>query len=277
MSQAPLALVRQAAATLEEAGCDSPQLDAELLVAHALGTDRAGLVRLPAEPLPDAAYQAAQALIARREAREPVSQILGRRWFRNIEIHVTPAVLTPRPETEHLVEWGLRLPEGSRVADIGTGSGAIALALADERADLDIVATDVDPDALAVATANAGRLGLAVAFAQGDLLGAVEGELDAVISNPPYIPDGDFDSLPLEVRDHEPRTALTSGPDGLDHVRRLVAQAAERCVPRIAMEIGDGQAEATARLLESAGYTEVEVINDLAGIGRVVAGSRPQK
>lgn len=272
MSEAPLALVRQAAATLEAAGCESPQLDAELLVAHALGTDRSGLVRMPSEPVSEAASEAALALIARRAAREPVSQILGTRWFRNLEIHVTPAVLTPRPETEHLVEWALGLPQDARVADIGTGSGAIALALADERPDLDVIATDIDPEALAIATANAGRLGLPLAFAQGDLLDAVTGEVDAVVSNPPYIPDADYAGLDPEVRDHEPRIALTSGPDGLDHVRRLVAQAAQRRVPQIAMEIGQGQAEATAGLLNSAGYSDVEVIEDLAGIGRVVAG-----
>lgn len=273
MSEAPLALVRHAAATLETAGCDSPQLDAELLVAHALGTDRAGLVRMAAEPVSADLEKAALDLVARRASREPVSQIVGSRWFRNLEIQVTPAVLTPRPETEHLVEWALVLPDASRVVDVGTGSGAIALALADERPDLDVLATDIDPAALAVASANAGRLGLAVAFAQGDLLEPVQGEVDAVISNPPYIPDGEHAGLPPEVRDYEPRTALTSGPDGLDHVRRLVAQAAQRRVPRIAMEIGQGQSQAVAELLSDVGYAEVEVINDLAGIGRVVVGT----
>ncbi len=274
MSQAPLALVRQAAATLEAAGCDSPQLDAEVLVAHALGTDRAGLIRMSADPLPPAMEAAALELVERRAKREPVSQITGRRWFRNLEIHVTPAVLTPRPETEHLVEWALKLPDGARVADIGTGSGAIALALADERPDLDIVATDIDQAALAVAASNAGRLGLDIAFVQGDLLGAVQGDLDAVVSNPPYIPDGDHAGLDPEVRDFEPRIALTSGPDGLDAVRRLVVEASGRAIPRIALEIGQGQAEATAAILKEAGYSEVEIVDDLAGIGRVVAGTR---
>ncbi len=274
MTVAPLALVRQAAATLEAAGCDSPQLDAELLVAHALGTDRAGLVRMEATPLPEPVQELATELVRRRAAREPVSQIVGSRWFRNIEIRVTPAVLTPRPETEHLVEWALGLPDGARVADVGTGSGAIALALADERPDLDLIASDVDADALAVAADNAGRLGLAVSFVQSDLLADIDGNLDAVVSNPPYIPDGDFPGLDPEVRDHEPRIALTSGADGLDTVRRLIAEAAGRGIPRIALEIGEGQAEATSALLTAAGFTSVEVVNDLAGIGRVVAGTK---
>jgi len=272
VSEAPLALVRRGAATLEAAGCESPQLDAEVLVAHALGTDRAGLVKMAPEPLDEAAQSRALALLERRAGREPVSQIVGTRWFRNLQVTVTSAVLTPRPETEHLVEWALGLPDGARVVDVGTGSGAIALALVDERPDLEVLATDVEPLALAVAMANASRLGLPIAFAQGDLLDAVDGPLEAIVSNPPYIPDGDFSGLPPEVRDHEPRVALTSGDDGLDIVRRLIGQAVERKVPRIALEIGQGQAETVSSLLKAAGYEDVTVIQDLAGIGRVVAG-----
>jgi release factor glutamine methyltransferase len=148
------------------------------------------------------------------------------------------------------------------------------LALADERPDLDLIASDVDAGALAVAADNAGRLGLAVSFVQSDLLAEIHGDLDAVVSNPPYIADADFAGLDPEVRDHEPRIALTSGSDGLDTVRRLIAETAGRGIPRIAMEIGEGQADAASALLMSAGFTSVEVVNDLAGIGRVVAGTK---
>lgn len=273
MTLAPLALVREGAAELERAGCDTPQLDAEILVASALGIDRVALRRLPADPLPAAAQAAALELLQRRSAREPVSQIIGRRWFRRIELQVTPEVLTPRPESELLVEYGIALPEGARVADIGTGSGAIAIALADERPDLDIVAADVDQAALAVASANAAASGADVALVLGDLLDAVPGALDAVISNPPYIPEGDLAGLDPEVRDYEPAIALVGGEDGLDVVRRLVSQAAVRRIERIALEVGAGQADEVALLLSQAGWSEVDVIDDLAGIARVVSGT----
>jgi len=269
---APLALVREGAAQLAQAGCETPQLDAEILVAHALGTDRTGLRRMPDEPLGEANEAAARGLLARRALREPVAQIVGYRWFRNIQVGVDSSVLTPRPETELLVEWGVGLPADARVADIGTGSGAIALALADERPDLQITASDVDAGALDVARGNAARLGLEIAFVQGDLLDAVDCELDALISNPPYISDSALTGLEPEVVDYEPHLALAAGPDGLETVERLVEQAALRKIPRIALEIGAGQADRTAALLAEAGWAHVEIRDDLAGIARVVIG-----
>ena len=267
------AFLRSAAQSLDEAGCESPRLDAELLLACALQTDRAGLRRLGDEPLDSDVARRAQALINRRIQREPVAQITGQRWFRNLELKVDSNVLSPRPETELLVEWALDLPPGAVVADVGTGSGAIALALADERPDLKLIATDISVAALAVAQANADRLGLHVDFRLGNLLEPISEKLDAVISNPPYIPEGDMERLAPEVSKYEPWVALTPGPDGLKCVRDLAAQAAERGVELIAMEIGHDQAQMTAAILKSAGWAQVESLKDLAGIDRVVAAT----
>lgn len=264
--------VRSAAERFEQAGSASPRLDAELIVAHGLGINRTALVMRGGEPLSDPDLERIEGLVARRCGREPVAHIIGSRWFRNIELSVDANVLSPRPETELLVEWALRLPQGSRVADVGTGSGAIAIALADERPDLDIVASDIDASALQVAIANSARLDADVAFVQGDLLDAIPGELDAVISNPPYIPAGEVDALEPEVAIFEPRIALTPGPTGMEAVRRLLPQAAERGVARIALEVGAGQAAETAELIASLGWEEVGVIPDLAGVDRVVTG-----
>ena len=263
--------VRNAADVLEAAGCGTPRLDAELLVAHALSTDRAGLVMRGCDILAGDLDLTVQELVGRRSLREPVAQITGRRWFRNLELEVNRHVLSPRPETELLVEWGVTLAEGARVVDVGTGSGAIALALADERQDLKVSATDIDSDALATATANAERLGLAVEFELGDLLAPIEGPIDAVVSNPPYIPEADLAGLDPEVREFEPRIALTPGPNGLEAVERLLNQAASRGVEQIALEIGEGQAEKTAELMRASGWVDVTVTPDLAGIARMVA------
>jgi len=253
---------------LTAAGCDSPRLDAELLLGHVLGVDRAALIADPGRGLEPDEARAFQALAARRRAREPVAYILGRKGFRTIELAVDPRVLVPRPETEHVVEAALGLPRGARVADVGTGSGAIALALKAERPDLAVVATDVSADALEVARANARRLGLEVELVEGDLLAPVAGPLDAVVSNPPYV--AVTDALPPDVRLHEPAQALMASPDGLEVIRRLVAAAAG--VPFLAVEVGAGQARAVADLM--AGWPRVETVRDLAGHERVVVGRR---
>ncbi len=248
---------------LTAAGCDTPRLDAEVLLAAALGVDRAALIADPSrgvEPEPFREY------VRRRAAREPVAYILGSKGFRRLELEVDPRVLIPRPETEHVVEAALTLPEGARVVDVGTGSGAIALALADERPDLRVLGTDSSLGALAVARANAARLGLAVELFEGDLLAPVTGPVDAVVSNPPYVRDGE--RLAPELA-YEPHEALYAGPDGLEFYRRLVP--ALRDVPFVALEVGAGQAPDVAELLD--GY-EIELMPDLAGIERVVVGRR---
>ena len=276
--QSARAFLRSATESLEQAGCESPRLDAELLLACALRTDRAGLRRLGGEPLcVDAALQA-QALIDRRIKREPVAQITGKRWFRNLELKVDSNVLSPRPETELLVEWALGLPQGAVVADVGTGSGAIALALADERPDLTLIATDISVAALAVAQTNAERLGLSVDFRLGNLLEPISETLDAVVSNPPYIAEGDMVGLAPEVAHYEPWIALTPGPDGLECLRNLAAQAGERGIESIAMEIGHDQAHRTEEILKAIGWEQTELVKDLAGVDRVVVatGRKPR-
>jgi release factor glutamine methyltransferase len=258
-------------------GSESPRLDAELLLAHVLGVSRERLFLEPGREVAGPQIRAYQALVRRRAVEHaPVAYLVGTRGFRRIELAVDARALVPRPETELLVEVGLELPERARVVDVGTGSGAIALALADERPDLVITATDIDAGALVLAAENAARIGADVTFAAGDLLDAVAPTgrtFDAVLSNPPYIADGERPGLPADVRDHEPPTALFAGADGLDVYRRLVPQAAQ-AAPLVAVEVGAGQAEAVGGLMRAAGLSSVEVRADLAGIDRVVIGRR---
>lgn len=256
---------------LAAAGCDTPRLDAELLLAAALGVGRERLVLDRDAPLSPEADRRYRRLLARRVAREPVAYILGRREFRRITLLVDRRVLIPRPETELLVEVGLRLASGSVVADVGTGSGAVALALKDERPDLTVRGLDVDPDALEVARANATRLGLEVEFTQADLLDGRR--YDAVLANLPYVPSGA--ELAPEIAGFEPAGALFAGTDGLDAVRWLVALAGSSSPPPslLALETGPEQTRAVGKLMTDAGFETVEVVVDLAGRDRVVVGS----
>jgi release factor glutamine methyltransferase len=252
---------------LNAAGVDTPRLDAEVLLAHALGVDRARLVIEP--DLEVAGVQARwfrDAVRRRAVDREPVAYIVGRKGFRHIELEVDPRVLVPRPETELLVEVAHELPDGARVVDVGTGSGAVALAVKHERPDLRVTGTDASGAALELARANGERLGLQVEWVRCDLF---EGEFDAVLANPPYVEEGT--RLPPELA-HEPREALFAGGDGLDVVRRLVERAAG--VETLAIEVGDGQADAVATLARAAGFTTVAKRRDLAGIERVVVARR---
>ena len=229
--------------------------------------------------------------LRRRLAREPVAYILGHRAFRTIDLEVTPDVLIPRPETETLVEVALEALRAIPIAgpdledeplalDVGTGSGCVALALAAEDPFVRLVATDVEPGALAVARGNAARLGLArrVEFVLSDLFADVgERPFDLIVSNPPYIPADEYVALERNVRDHEPRRALYGGVDGLDVYRRLVPGAALLLRPggTLALEVGAGQADAVAGIMEAAGAYETPAIrDDLAGIPRVVYARR---
>jgi len=253
---------------LQAAGVDTPRLDAEVLLADVLGADRAALIAHPARELEPGETRRFQDAARRRVQREPVAYITGRRGFRGIELTVDPRVLVPRPETEHVVEAALTLPAGARVVDVGTGSGAIALALKAERPDLEVAGTDADAAALDVARANAGRLGLDVTFVHGDLLAGLAA--DAVLANPPYVADGE--RLMPEVARWEPAGAVFAGADGLGVIRRLVSAAAG--VRLLAVEVGAGQATAVAALARAAGFADVELVPDLAGIERVVVGRR---
>jgi release factor glutamine methyltransferase len=262
--------VTEAASRLAAAGVDSPRLDAELLMAHALDVGREQLVVRADEPVDPAALARFDELLARRCAREPVAYITRRKAFRHIELAVDPRVLIPRPETELLVEAGLELPAGARVLDVGTGSGAVALALKQERPDLTVVGSDVSADALVVARGNATRLALDVSFQEADLMDGIGGEVDAVLANLPYVAEGT--ELAPEISRYEPVGALFAGADGLDVIRRLVTMLGP--VELVALEVGFDQAGAVADLLSGAGFREIERRRDLAGHERVVAGRR---
>jgi release factor glutamine methyltransferase len=277
------AVLESAVKALAEAGIGNSRLDAELLLAAALDTERtnviAGAVELSSEGLTRFGD-----LIARRAAREPLAYILGRKEFFSLEFEVTPAVLIPRPETEMLVgaalEAATRKPDCA-VLDLGTGSGAIALALAANAPRMRIVATDVFQSALEIARRNAVRLGLGdrIEFRLGDCwtaLGALDGfaadRFDLVVSNPPYIEDRELERLEPEVARFEPRMALAGGIDGLDFYRRICARIGEYLKPggELMVEVGAGQAERVAALCRSVGCAETILIKDLAGWPRVV-------
>jgi release factor glutamine methyltransferase len=262
-------LVADAAKLLDEAGCDTPRLDAELLVAEALGVDRTALITEPARVVGDE-LAAVGGLVSRRRAREPIAYILGRKEFRHITLAVDPRVLIPRPETELLVEVGLSLPTGARVADVGTGSGAVALALKDERPDLELWGIDVSADALSVARANGSGLGLEVHWVQADLLEGVPTRFDAVLANLPYVELGA--QLAPEITEYEPAEALFAGADGLDVIQRLITAVGG--VPLVALEVGEGQAPRVGALVRGAGFGWLETLRDLGGHERVVVGRR---
>src|SRR4051795_7349106 len=224
----------EAAARLAEAGCDTPMLDADLLL-----------------------REAGVASLERRLAREPMAYILGRKGFRWIELSVDPRVLIPRPDTETLVEVALELAEpGTRVHDVGTGSGAVALALKHERPDLVVSGSDASADAVDVARANAARLGLDVSFSVVDGLPA--GEWELVVANLPYVREDEWDSLAPEIRLYEPRSALVSGVDGLDAIRALVASAPAGLL--LALEHAPDQGAAVRALLGDS-----RTVRDLGG------------
>ncbi|MHB1538138.1 MAG: peptide chain release factor N(5)-glutamine methyltransferase, partial [Solirubrobacteraceae bacterium] len=238
------------------AGCQTPQLDAEVLLCHALGVPRERLLLdRELEVAGDAVHRFRDAVRRRSVLREPVAYIVGRRAFRWIELEVDGRVLIPRPETELLLEAGPTLPTGASVVDLCTGSGAVALALASERPDLRVSGSDVSGDALAVARANARRLRLDVEWLRADLLGGLPDAFDALLANPPYVSTAQLAALPPEIARHEPELALHGGSDGLAVIAALLAQAGRRKrLRQVALEVGAGQAATVARLAAAAGF-----------------------
>ena len=250
---------------LEAAGIDGPVIDARLLLEAAADASRTDIITEPRRPLTEAQSARLEDYLSRRVAREPVSHILGRKGFWKIMLNVTPKVLTPRPDTETVVEWALRMfPEGRAFSmlDLGVGSGAILLAILAERPAAKGLGVDVSDDALAVARENAANLGLAqrVALLRGDWTwGLDDAAFELVVSNPPYIPSADIETLEPEVKDHEPRVALDGGPDGLDAYRVLAPEILRVLKPfgRFAVEIGHDQSEAVEALFRAAGAAGV--------------------
>jgi release factor glutamine methyltransferase len=252
-------------------GVQSPRLDAERLLAHALGLSRLELYTQYDRPLTEDERARARELVQRRGAREPLAYVLGDWDFRRLTLKTDRRALVPRPETETLVERCIALLEDAEapaIADVGTGTGAIALSLKQELPDATVTATDSSPDALALAEENATANSLAVRFVQTDLLAGVEGPFDLVVSNPPYVLDGELDALEPEVREWEPRAALVDDAQ----TKRLIEQARDVLDGWLVLEVHEERAALTGGWLDDAGYDLVHVTRDLAGKERIVEG-----
>jgi release factor glutamine methyltransferase len=258
------------------AGCPTPRLDAEVLLAHVLGVGRERLLIDTELQVAGPAVRPFQDAVRRRAVeREPVAYIVGRRGFRHLDLAVDRRALVPRPETELLVEVGLELDSGARVLDLGTGSGAVALALKHERPDLHLTGSDRSDAALALARENGRMLGLEVSWLQADLLAGIPDEFDVLLANLPYVATGERAQLAPEILRHEPAEALFAGPDGLAAFRALMPQLVGRArLGLVALELGAGQGAAVLEMLEGAGYAKLEARRDLAGIERVLVGER---
>ncbi len=269
-------VLAQATARLERAGVETPRLDAEVLLAEACGLSSAGLLTRRA-PLSDPESEQFNAMLSRRERREPLAYIAGHREFFSLDFEVNPDVLIPRPETETLAAAALdylKTRGAPRVLDIGTGSGILAVTIAVHEPRARIVATDVSSGAIEVARRNARRHRCAerVEFVQTDLFPPGNERFDLVVSNPPYIEDQSIDDLAPEVARFEPRAALAGGADGIDFYRRIGAHARTRLNAdgALMVEIGAGQGAQVAGIFERSGLKVVAVLRDLAGIERVV-------
>ncbi len=261
---------------------DRARRDAETLLLHSIGKNRAWLLTHLDDEFAGCRSIGYATLIQRRLTGEPIQYIVGEAEFYGLPFRVTPDVLIPRPETEHLVEAVIKLTGGSagaRIVDIGTGSGAVAVALAHALHSKRITAIDISRAALDVARDNAARNGVAdqIRFLEGDLLQPVAGELfNIVVSNPPYVPEAERTSLSVEVRDFEPGLALFAGTDGLDIYRRLIPQAfyVLEAGGHLLLEIGFGQADEVRALLERNGFFNLRFLPDLQGIPRVLDAMR---
>jgi release factor glutamine methyltransferase len=266
--------------SLKKSGIENPDLEASILLSRTLGVSKTDVYAHPEMEVEDNRVKAFNQMLERRLRGEPIAYILGEKEFYSRTFLVNPSVLIPRPETEILVEEALRVIENLSfplVADVGTGSGCIAVTIGCECKDTQIFATDVSLDALTVARANAQRHGVSshISFISADFLSCFRKEsLDVVLSNPPYVSAVDFFNLEPKVRDFEPKVSLFGGEDGLNCIRRILPQAARVlkdngwCI----IEIGANQSEKTAEIFDGMGFKDISVVEDLAGIVRVVKG-----
>ena len=272
-------LLSSAAEELARAGCPSPLVDAEWLLAQVLGVTRTDLYGDGNRPLEPEKERRFRELVARRARREPLAYVLGEWGFRGLTLQVDARVLVPRPETEAVVGRCLALLAGldePRVLDVGVGSGAIALAIAEEHPTAFVVATDNSPGALAVAAENRARAGLAerVELVQGELLAGQDGPFELIVANPPYIEPDELDGLEPEVAEYEPRQALVAS----GATEAIADEARSRLTPAgaLVLETGDGKAGAVADLFRRLGYEEVSIGQDLTGRDRIVDGRAPR-
>ena len=272
-------VLRQAAEELGSAGCPSPEVDAEWLLAHVLGVSRSDLHADGSRELEPEKERGFRELVACRARREPLAYVLGEWGFRGLTLEVDARVLVPRPETEAVVERCLELLRGleePRVLDIGVGSGAIALAIAAEHLGAQVVATDNSRAALKVAKRNRARAGLAdrVELVEGELFAGLNGPFELVVSNPPYVQPEELSELEPEVAQYEPRGALVAS--GATEAIAEGARARLKPGGRLVLETADGKASAVAELLEELGYEDVTIGRDLGGRERVVDGCAPR-
>ncbi len=257
----------------ETAGIDSAALDARMIVAFAAGLSHADLLARGTEFLTPEQFDAVTDMAARRLEGEPVDMLIGRKAFWKDDFIISKDVLSPRPETEGIIEAALKgLPAPETILDLGTGSGAVILSLGREFPAAALTATDISAPALDIAGQNAARLGVDCRFIQSDWFAAVDGRFDLIVSNPPYITDAAMKTLPAEVTGFDPELALRGGPDGLAPYRLMAAQAPLHLTPGggLILEIGFDQGRAVSDLLRQGGFTDVAIIKDLAGHDRII-------
>ena len=276
-------LLRQARSDLDIRGLPTPGLDAEVLLAFSINKERHFLYAHLSKEVSGVEMKSFGALVARRIRGEPIAYITGRKEFWSLSFEVTPDVLIPRPDTEILIEEMLKLSvrEGRkdiRILEIGTGSGAISIALASELENVVITATDFSPKALAVAARNAvnNNVKEKISFLCGDMFGPVEGKFDIIVSNPPYISEGEFRLLAPGVREYEPRQALVAGPEGTEFHRKLICDG-DRFLERngwLIMEMGAGQRFAIEKMLKDKDYCDITFRSDYAGLERVAMAKK---
>lgn len=269
----PSALKKQFESDFFHSGIETPAVDAALLIEELCGISKLEILLNPAQELSSAAEARLRAAALRRCRREPLQYITGKACFRNLELKVTPDVLIPRPETELLVDEIIReLPPGGTLLDIGTGSGAIAVSAADERRDIRVTAVDISPQALEVAKENARRAGVEICFLQSDLFSALEGKrFDYIAANLPYVTDEEYLTLAPEVREHEPRLALTAPESGFALIRKTAEKLKDHLTPagKAGFELDPQQAARLQKLLTDSGFA-ARILKDLTGRERFV-------